>query len=376
MRNYRKTRKHGGLQFVPGVYSCAPGSDVEDCAQEFATSQGFTIIETADDGNCFYDSLAKYGQRTGNPATNKSHLALRREVVQYMLNNQAQYEIYLLDDVPSPPDPPAPASAKAAAAAAAAAAKAKAAHQRAITARLRGYLQPYTWAGGLGDVFPQVAAQILNLNITIYDVEANGNINMIAMGPGAGGIPSPGVPVVNLIRTNGNHFRLLWPAPPAGPPRAPSPPRRAPSPPKVPSRAPSPKAAAAPRRTVRKRPQVAPNAVNKLAANVGAVNIGNKGRAPSPARAPSPPRRLTARQKSMMAAATAKAAPAGPNVQPKKQTVSRRKPAVAKSNANAQYARNLQKALEANAAQRAQKKNNGNSNNELKKALQMSMFNV
>ena len=373
MRNLRKTRKRGGLQFVPGVYSCAPGTDVEDCAQEFAASQGFQIIDTADNGNCFYDSLAKYGARTGNPATSKSHLALRREVVQYMLNNQALYEAYLLDDVPSPPDPPAgPVTAKAAAAAA----KAKVAHQQAITARLRGYLQPYTWAGGLGDVFPQVAAQILNLNITIYDVEANGNINMIAMGPGAGGVPSPGVPVVNLIRTNGNHFRLLWPG---GPARAPTPPR-APSRRAPPPRAPSPLKPAnnAARRTVRRRkPQVAPvveatNAVyamNKLAANVAAVNIGNKGRAPSP-----PPRRLTARQKSMMAVAAAKAAPV-PNAKPKRQSRGKKK----KENNNYE-GRQLQEALVANIesrkAQRRNSKNSANSNNELAKAIQMSLFNV
>jgi hypothetical protein len=369
MRNYRKTRKHGGMQFVPSVYTCAPGTDVEDCAQEFAASQGFQVIDTADDGNCFYDSLAKYGARTGNPATSKSHLALRREVVQYMLNNQALYEAYLLDDVPSPPDPPAgPVTARAAAAAA----KAKAAHQRAITARLRGYLQPYTWAGGLGDVFPQVAAQILNLNITIYDVEANGNINMIAMGPGAGGIPSPGVPVVNLIRTNGNHFRLLWPAPaaaapPVAPPRAPSPPKaRAPSPPKA--RAPSPKPAArapsppkpattAPRTTARRKPKVAPNAVNKLAENVKAMGVNNAGP------------RLTARQKAMMNAAVEKAAAAkakknaAPNNKQKRATARR------------QRAINLQAAELAKYAA-AKKKNNSNSNNELAKAIQMSLYNV
>lgn len=349
MRNYRKTRKTGGIQFVDNVFMCPPSppgtpayTAANNCAQEFATAQGFQIVDTADDGNCFYDSLSKYGQRTGNPATDQPHMAIRRAIVGHMIANQALYAPYL---IPDDTRAPVPTAAQ-------------------ITSRLRQYLKSRAWAGGLGDVFPQVAAEVLNLNITIYDVQDDGSVRMIAMGTGPEGGPNPALPTVNLVRTNGNHFRLLWPAVAAPPPpaRAPSPPKmRAPSPPKV-----------APRRTVRKRPQVAPNAVNKLATNIALVNIGNKGRAPSPPRPQSPPKHLTARQKSMMAAATAKANAPVTNTKPKRKTVGKKKSA----NANAQYAKNLQKALEANAVSRAQRKNNSNSNNELKKVLQMSIFNV
>jgi hypothetical protein len=380
MRNLRKTRKKGGIQFVDNVFMCTPAAPgtpsyvaVDNCAQEFATAQGFQIIDTADDGNCFYDSLSKYGQRTGNPATNKSHMEIRRAVVGFMIANQARYAPYLIPDDPAAPVP-TPAQ---------------------ITARLRQYLKSRTWAGGLGDVFPQVAAEVLNLNITIYDVQDDGSVRMISMGTGPDGGPNPALPTVHLVRTNGNHFRLLWPAaaaaaapgPAPGPARAPSPPKaRAPSPPKAraPSppkaRAPSPpkaraptpprpvsppKPAAAPARTTaRRRPIVAPNAVNKLGQNVKAMGIGNAA-----------PQRMTARQKSLKALANARAAAAAaPAVVNKPKRQSRRKP-VKPSN---QEALNLQAALlESAAAAKKNKKNNSNSNNEiLRKVMEMSITNV
>jgi hypothetical protein len=365
MRNYRKTRKHGGMQFIPAIYTCPPGANDDACAQDFAAANGFEVIETADDGNCFYDSVSKYGQRTGNPAVDKPHMELRREVVQYMINNQALYAAALIPDNP----------------------KARVPTPAQITARLTRFFKSRTWSGGLGDIFPQVAAQVFGINITIYDIKFDRSINMIAMGPGPQGGPDPALPVINLIRTNGNHFRLLWPAaapppaaiPPVAPPRAPSPPKaRAPSPPRPVS---PPKPAPPPARTTaRKKPQVAPQpgVVNKLGQNVKAMGIGNA----APVRQPSPPKRLTARQKSMMALAAAKAA-AGQNANVKPaapRRVSRRKPVVAKnsnSNGEKQFAKNLQAALAANAAMRRQKnKQNSNSNNELKKAMELSMINL
>jgi hypothetical protein len=196
MRNYRKNRKHGGIQFVDNIFTCSPvkgrvsvTTKVERCAKEFADSQGLQIIETADDGNCFYDSLSKYGSRTGNPATNKSHLVLRREIVGAMIRDQAEYAPFF---VPNDPNAAVPSNDD-------------------IREQLKSYLRPYQWSGPLGDIFPQVAAKVLNINITIYDVRNNGTVSMIAMGNGPGGIPNPALPVVSLLRTNGNHFRLLVP---------------------------------------------------------------------------------------------------------------------------------------------------------------------
>ena len=66
MRNLRKTRKRGGLRYTANIYTCGnklvrgkPGKvPVSECIRNFASANNFMIVETADDGNCFYDTLS------------------------------------------------------------------------------------------------------------------------------------------------------------------------------------------------------------------------------------------------------------------------------------------------------------------------------
>lgn len=202
MRNYRKTRKtrkHGGLRFEVNVFKCKTNTTnkkkisvyeiVEKCAQEFALAHNFDIINTADDGNCFYDSLSKYGKLTGNSSTNKTHLQLRKEIVGDMIKNMDEYSVYFIPDDPSANIPT----------------------NDEIKNDLKKYLKSRQWDGALGDIFPQVAAKVLNKNIRIFDVQNDGSVNMIEMGTGPEGTINTALPVIILIRTNGNHFRLLMP---------------------------------------------------------------------------------------------------------------------------------------------------------------------
>jgi hypothetical protein len=287
MRNFRKTRKRGGVRYVPDIFVCKAREEVEPCAERFASSLGLQIIETADDGNCFYDSLSKYGAITKDVATNKTHLKLRQEVVRYMIAHRAEYAAALIPDNPKAPVPT----------------------DVQIKAQLETYLRPYTWAGALGDVFPQVAARVLNINITIYDVTRKGGvINMIAMGNAPEGEPDPARPVVQLLRTNGNHFRLLMPigtnlsaiAPPA--------------------------AAALPngRRVTAKKP----NMIGNTAAALAAVKLTNKENAKSPKPA-APTGRYALRSRTT----NKKPAVGGPGKSPSPPpTTGRRKPKVAPEN--------------------------------------------
>jgi hypothetical protein len=249
MPNFRKTRKRGGQQFIPDVYACAD-VDSDRCADEFAGSQGWNVISTADNGNCFYDSLAKYYQKTKNAdKAKRSNRELRKMIINAIITRRAEYAHVFVSE-----DPNAPEMTNAD-----------------ILAELQEYLKPYQWAGPLGDVVPSVAAHILDINITIYDTRDDGRVNMIAMGTGPNGIPNPGLPTINLIRTNGNHFQLLWPIaapPPVAPARKIGNPKVAPLSP--PARASSPhlttrqraaaaaQAASPPRRTARRKPVVAP----------------------------------------------------------------------------------------------------------------------
>jgi hypothetical protein len=302
MRNFRKTRKRGGVQYVPDIFVCTEKEDTQKCAERFAASLGLQIIETADDGNCFYDSLSKYGAITKDAATNKTHLVLRREVVTFMINHRDEFAAAL---IPDDPKAPVPTNAQ-------------------ILARLRHYLSPYTWAGGLGDVFPQVAARVLNINITIYDIAA-GRINMIAMGNAPEGEPDPARPVVQLLRTNGNHFRLLMPlgtnlsaiAPPAA----------------------VPKAAAAALPTGRRVTAKKPNMIANTAAALAAAKLTNKENSTSPKPA-APTGRYALRSRTT----NKKPAVGGPGKSPSPPpTTGRRKPKVAPSSEN----RELALALEA-----------------------------
>jgi hypothetical protein len=314
MRNFRKTRKQGGQQFVADVYACAD-PDADMCANEFAGNRGWNVVPTADNGNCFYDSLAKYYQRTKNADKAKhSNRELRKTIINAIITRRAEYaHVFVSED----PNGPVMTNAE-------------------ILKELQAYLKPYQWAGPLGDIVPSVASQILNINITIYDVRDDGRVNMIAMGTGPNGIPNPGLPTINLIRTNGNHFQLLWP-------NAPAPARR--------------------------KAKVAP-AVPRPAA-----------RAPSPltpaSRAATPPR-MTTRQlalaaKTVTAAATPAKAPSPPKSAARRKTA--KKPATAPSMNT--YAQNLQAALLAstlsakeNAARRKKQENN---NAQLARAMMLSL---
>ena len=77
-----------------------------------------------------------------------------------------------------------------------------------VDKELHKFLRSGQWVGWMGDVIPQVAADILGVNIVIYDVRPSNVIDRITIHPVAGAAAT----TVNMLRTNGSHFRLLWPA--------------------------------------------------------------------------------------------------------------------------------------------------------------------
>lgn len=222
MRNFRKTRKRGGFNYTDNIYNCGVNITkkgeikkvpVEKCAKNFADENDFLIVKTADDGNCFYDTLSKYGSRTGNPKTNKTHMELRQEIVGSILKPEKLNEIapFLVEDRTVSPE--------------------KNAIEVNPVEELKKFLKEYEWAGWMGDVIPQIAAEVLGVNITIYDVIDNMNdviLNMNDVIPNMNDvIPNRIIPnkivriefsggrnintTIFMLRTNGNHFRLLWP---------------------------------------------------------------------------------------------------------------------------------------------------------------------
>ena len=268
MKNFRKTRKRGGFQYTPNVYECGTKTvrgvvtkvPVSECIRDFAAANNFTIVATADDGNCFYDTLSKYGARTRNPRLNKTHMELRREIIGNMIAHQADYAPYFVADQTVSPEGNVIAVD--------------------VAGELRRFLQSRQWVGWMGDIVPQVASNILGVNIIIYDLlvnEPSNSIDRIEIHPIAG----PAGTTVNMLRTGGSHFRLLWPRGAAAGPGAAAAaavggPGRAPTPP----RAPTPGKA-----TARRRPVVAPNSratakktnvVTNTAKALANMKLGNK----------------------------------------------------------------------------------------------------
>lgn len=193
MRNLRKTRKRGGFQYEPNFYVCEMDVPVTDCITNFAAANNFMVVKTADDGNCFYDTLSKYGAYSGNVRLNKPHMDLRREIINTMILNQAAYAPYFVEDETVSPEGNA--------------------IEVNVGKELRKFLRSKQWAGWMGDVIPQVAADILGVNIVIYDVLPSNAINRITIHPVAGAAAT----TVNMLRTNGSHFELLWPGPAVAP---------------------------------------------------------------------------------------------------------------------------------------------------------------
>ena len=242
MRNLRKTRKRGGLQYEPNFYVCEMDVPVTDCITNFAAANNFMVVRTLDDGNCFYDTLSKYGAYSGNVRLNNPHMALRREIIDTMILNQAAYAPYFVEDKTVSPEGKA--------------------IEVNVGKELRKFLRSKQWAGWMGDVIPQVAADILGVNIVIYDVLPSNTIDRITIHPVAGAAAT----TVNMLRTNGSHFELLWPGPAVAPAVAPASPRR------VSARKLSPARKVSPAR--RRHPVVAPgpNASRNMTKKANVIN--------------------------------------------------------------------------------------------------------
>jgi hypothetical protein len=141
------------------------------CEQEFAKAFGFKIIETADDGNCFFDSLSKYGKKMKFEPLNKHMQTLREETVDYLHTVPELSIVYTEDDIEE-------------------------------LRRSRVY------ACDAGDLPPQFANRAFGMNLHIYTFnhDEDLNINYITLVKNRGTIHRD---VTVHVLHIGNHFKLL-----------------------------------------------------------------------------------------------------------------------------------------------------------------------
>jgi hypothetical protein len=189
MRNYRKTLKKGGFNFEK-VYTCprtktGKKSAESTCYKAFADKNNFKIVITADDGNCFYDTLSKFGQRTLVPLLNKPHIDIRKFVVEELLENSEEVAPYFVNN------------------------NGNVLSSEEVKTEIKKLARPNVWNSNGGDIVIQYAAKALGVNIHIYDVHEQHPDNVINKLSFDSPVESD--VTVSMLRIHNSHYMLLWP---------------------------------------------------------------------------------------------------------------------------------------------------------------------
>lgn len=156
------------------------------CAKAFAAEHGFQLVVTADDGNCFFDTLRKFGERSGyQGVAGKSILQLRNELVDHMQGNPQAYDNFFFEENGS------------------------------ANSQMNVLRQNKVWdtVGNAGDVIPLAAAGAFMINIHMYNIADKGDydaVEEIFLSP-MEHFQVNGGAEVHIMRVGDGHFQLLWP---------------------------------------------------------------------------------------------------------------------------------------------------------------------
>ncbi len=173
-RKVKRTRKH---KIRGGMYICdiSNKKTMNDCINDYIKKNNFTKVETAEDGNCFFDTLSKFYELN---EIKKSHSELRKELITYIDKNKVKIQQY------------------------------HAGNEKSFNNAIDELSKLGAWSSNLGDSVPSIAATAFNIKIIIHDVHQKNkinprNINRIELDPGE----KPDY-TVNMLR-NKNHYELL-----------------------------------------------------------------------------------------------------------------------------------------------------------------------
>ncbi len=174
LRKVKRTRKH---KIRGGMYTCdiSNKKTMNDCINDYIAQNNFTKVETADDGNCFFDTLSKFYELNG---IEKSHSKLREELTDYMKAYIDNIGLYL-------------------------------SHTNNASKEIEKLSKSGVWSSNLGDSVPSIATRVFNIKIIIHDVRQKNkviprHIQTIELKP-EGIEPEY---TVNMLR-NKNHYELL-----------------------------------------------------------------------------------------------------------------------------------------------------------------------
>jgi hypothetical protein len=262
MRNFRKTRKRGGLGVSVALECVDTYKTLGKCEAKFLKDNNFMRIKIPGDGNCFYHALSKYFQLSRAPGAPRepTHLELREMVVDTMEENIEAVIPSLLVNMSNIPNNAAPADRE--------------------VLEMAKYLETLDdlredgeWDSDNADVVSQFAAKALNIKINIFDkreeieayvrkakIHSNKRVEYENVPAQPAKImcytfqPDDyvGLSTINLLRIDDGHYELLYP-------------KNAPVAPKG-------------RKGTAKKPNAAPakNLVSNTAAKLAAVRLTNK----------------------------------------------------------------------------------------------------
>jgi hypothetical protein len=157
------------------IYHCPSKKTTTSCSKVLAEELDMRIIKTAEDGNCFFDTLATYGWAYHILSLERSPYELRQIMVDYIFNHLEDY------------------------------------HESIIVENGEDLFSTIEWLRGdgnykedMGDLVSQIAADTFEVNIYIYNVEPP-TIRRLR----ANQKPYPGGSI-HMLRV-GEHYKLLLP---------------------------------------------------------------------------------------------------------------------------------------------------------------------
>lgn len=157
------------------------------CAKEFAKEMGFQLIETSDDGNCFFYTLAKFAKRSGyaplllEDSESRNAQALRQVLVSHIQENLHEYAPFLANNNQS----------------------------GSINQQVEELRENGAWASEAGDLVPIAGANAFAIHINMYNIVDAGDRDIVQLVPIRSPIPSE--VYVSIMRVREGHFQLLWP---------------------------------------------------------------------------------------------------------------------------------------------------------------------
>jgi len=157
------------------------------CAKAFAKEHDFQLIDTSDDGNCFFYALTKFGKRSHydplvlHSNEHKNSMLLRQQLVDYIESHMDKFSQFLYHNN----------------------------NAGTVNEQIRELRQNGAWALEAGDLVPVAGAHAFHINIDLFNIVVGADRDIVERIRIDSEEPSD--VYVSIMRVNEGHFELLWP---------------------------------------------------------------------------------------------------------------------------------------------------------------------